>query len=838
MVFKCKMCGANLNIAPTMTVGTCTHCGSTMTLPHLDNDKKANLYDRANHLRRSGEFDKALAIYELILNEDTNDAEAYWSLVLCRYGVEYVEDPKTQQRVPTCHRTQPTPIFADEDYKLALAHADGTARAVYESEAKAIDEIQKGILALSAKEKPFDVFLCYKESDDTGSRTPDSVLAQELYFELTELGYKVFFAKITLENKLGSEYEPYIYAALNSAKVMVVIGTKAKHLNAVWVKNEWSRYLALIKAGQEKVLIPAYKDMDPYDLPEEFSHLQAQDMAKLGFMQDLVRGIRKLVAGHEGDPEEKKTTAPAPTPEESAATPKSLLERAYLFLEDGDFAKASEYFERVLDADPRSSKAYIGKLLIEMGLRQESDLNQYDKAPIDAAGNYQKALRFSDEGYKVQLELYTETIRNNIEARQRREAEAAAEAERKKAEEATERAYQIAKEKSGECTSESQHTLVAQWFEKLGSYKDAEAMAQKHNHMAQKARAESEEQAALNQAATSAKEAKLKKNKIFLAAIGLVTVVAIILVSVLPSANRYNQAQSYMQAGKYEYAISLLEELNDYKDSTELILESKYQQAKQLLAKGQYPQAARALYSLQDYKDSLALLEPLRPLLLLDAESGSYVTLGSYEQDNDLENGPEPIEWLVLEAKDSSFFLLSKYVLDALPFNEEAGNITWAECTLRYWTNTTFLNAAFLPHEQELIQTTIVTTPDNPEYGTSGGNPTEDKVFLLSIQEAEQYLARGKLYSESRYGLPTAYSDTWNLEKEDGNASWWLRSSGEEGYSTSFISYMYTFGAVSTYGTYPDESPGPGVRPAMWVSTDAEWLQTLAQTGELPPDIT
>ena len=59
---------------------------------------------------------------------------------------------------------------------------------------------------------------------------------------------------------------------------MVVLGTKPEYFNAVWVKNEWSRYLALIKAGQKKILIPAYKDMDPYDLPEEFSHLQAQDM--------------------------------------------------------------------------------------------------------------------------------------------------------------------------------------------------------------------------------------------------------------------------------------------------------------------------------------------------------------------------------------------------------------------------------------------------------------------------------------------------------------------------------------------------------------------------------
>ncbi|MBD4337184.1 TIR domain-containing protein, partial [Xanthomonas citri pv. citri] len=78
-------------------------------------------------------------------------------------------------------------------------------------------------------EDPFDVFICYKESDSSGRRTPDSVLANDLYHQLTAAGFKVFFARITLEDKLGTAYEPYIFAALNSAKVMVVLGTRAEY---------------------------------------------------------------------------------------------------------------------------------------------------------------------------------------------------------------------------------------------------------------------------------------------------------------------------------------------------------------------------------------------------------------------------------------------------------------------------------------------------------------------------------------------------------------------------------------------------------------------------------
>lgn len=120
---------------------------------------------------------------------------------------------------------------------------------------------------------------------------------------------------------------------------MVVLGTKPEHFSAVWVKNEWSRYLALIKSGAKKSLIPAYRDMDPYDLPEEFSHLQAQDMDKLGFMQDLVRGIKKLTESDE--PTAASTEQVSVTVNISA-----LLKRMFLFLEDGEFEEADAYCEK------------------------------------------------------------------------------------------------------------------------------------------------------------------------------------------------------------------------------------------------------------------------------------------------------------------------------------------------------------------------------------------------------------------------------------------------------------------------------------------------------------
>lgn len=184
MIFKCKMCGGALEVKNGETVATCEYCGTKQTIPRLDDDKRATMYDRANHFRRNNEFDKAAGIYEQILNEDNTDAEAYWSLVLCRYGIEYVEDPYSHKRIPTVNRAQFTSVFDDDNYKSALRYAGDSQRGVYENEANAINEIQKGILAISQEEEPFDVFICYKETDSNGKRTQDSVIANDLYNEL------------------------------------------------------------------------------------------------------------------------------------------------------------------------------------------------------------------------------------------------------------------------------------------------------------------------------------------------------------------------------------------------------------------------------------------------------------------------------------------------------------------------------------------------------------------------------------------------------------------------------------------------------------------------------
>ena len=287
-VFKCKMCGGNLDVVEGMTVCECEYCGSVQTVPQLDDEKKFNLFSRANRLRFACEFDKASGVYETIITDYPEEAEAYWGLLLCKYGIEYVDDPGTGKKVPTCHRSSFDSIMEDQDFEMVMECSDPASRAVYREEAKAIEALRIAINEVSSKEAPYDIFICYKETDDSGNRTIDSVIAQDVYHALVEKGYKVFFSRISLEDKLGQEYEPYIFAALNSAKIMLAFGTDYEYYNAVWVKNEWSRFLSLIEKGKKKTLIPCYKGIDAYDMPKEFARLQAQETAPLVLHPDGV----------------------------------------------------------------------------------------------------------------------------------------------------------------------------------------------------------------------------------------------------------------------------------------------------------------------------------------------------------------------------------------------------------------------------------------------------------------------------------------------------------------------------------------------------------------------
>ena len=649
-IIKCKMCGGDIEISADKTFGTCEYCGSTMTLPKVDDEQRAAAFNRGNHFRRSGEFDKALAVYERIVAEDDNDAEAHWCCALCRFGIEYVEDPATYEWLPTCHRASFDSFLEDVDYLAALEHSDGITRRQYQKDAAKIAEVQRGILATSQNEQPFDVFLCYKETGEDGQRTRDSLMAQEVYYELTEQGYRVFFARITLEDKAGAEYEPYIFAALNSAKVMVVIGTKPEHFNAVWVKNEWSRFLSMMKKDRSKLLLPCYRDMDPYDLPEALSVLQSYDMSKIGFMQDLIRGVKKVVDA--AKPQETVTETVKETVvvhNEGGSNVQALLKRGNMALEDGEWGKADEFFEQVLNQDAECGAAYLGKFLASKKAKNILDFvksylstveadapteNDAEACPEDTGFIEACAEKYAIESYLAKKEIhqwlyFDRTYCTTRPAFFQRAADTAKElldsdrnftrAEKYSSGESKEQCEELRtglvdtlhqKEEESKRAEQAEQERIAESYrvflrdtEQRLAVRQKECLAQKQADDDEKQRRRMiEEKLAQEEAARKAKKIKIG---IIIGGIAMATIAGFLVVTlgIIPSIN-YSKAADLRAAGDYNSAIAEYEALGDYKDASDHAKECWYLQAEQLQSTGDITHAAIAFGKSSGYKDA------------------------------------------------------------------------------------------------------------------------------------------------------------------------------------------------------------------------------------------
>ena len=284
---NCRCCGGALDTFSNLTV--CKHCGATNFISDVTNRNIIQL-NHANKLRQEREFDNAAGIYDNILSENEPSADILWYRTLCEYGIEYVPDPVSDKYFPTLHRINDESIFNCSFFKQAIELSEGEEQKTLLKEAKYIDEIQTKYLNIAANEDPYDVFVCYKETDiESGDKTEDAELAEELYNELTQKGYKVFFARETLKEKLSIDFEPYIFAALKSAKAMAVVGTRAEYFTSVWVKNEWGRFLKLMEKNPEKQIFFACDD--PEQLPRAFAGKQAQLLGKANAIKNLADNI-------------------------------------------------------------------------------------------------------------------------------------------------------------------------------------------------------------------------------------------------------------------------------------------------------------------------------------------------------------------------------------------------------------------------------------------------------------------------------------------------------------------------------------------------------------------
>lgn len=302
LTLKCKSCGGTIPVDSKESFVTCPYCGNIYDVP-MDEKKEQylNLYSRADDAWDHKDFEEAAELYQQILNIDNTQSEAHFGLVLCKYGITYEIDPVTQKKMPTCNRINRDSILDDKHFLAAVKYGAKDAADSFRSRAQEIDRISRDFLKIVDKEPPYDVFISYKRTAADGSVTQDSKVGRKLYYHLKDKGFKVFFAEETLKTVAGEKYEPYIFAALSSAPVMILMGSCRDHFEATWVKNEWRRYLVLMNQGLKKTLIPAYFDMDPYHMPGELRSLQAMNAIDYTFHEDITEIVRKKVADAKSD---------------------------------------------------------------------------------------------------------------------------------------------------------------------------------------------------------------------------------------------------------------------------------------------------------------------------------------------------------------------------------------------------------------------------------------------------------------------------------------------------------------------------------------------------------
>ena len=426
-------------------------------------------------------------------------------------------------------------------------------------------------------------------------------------------------------------------------------------------ENEWSRYLALIQNekngtgnGSPRVLIPAYRDMDPYDLPEEFSHLQAQDMSKLGFMQDLIRGIRKILgsaSSQVSDTAADNLTGASDVADHNGtsgvdAVIAPLLKRVFLFLEDGDWEEADEYCEKVLDRDPENARAYLGKLMASLYCHTPETLSELD-TPFDENEHYKKVLRFADSSLKAKIIDDAASAQKNhilttaIAAQEEDSVPQLEEAIKLYAQipnwkDADQRAVacqaridekvkDYALEKGA--AEQSKDTIPAlqqavKLFESVSGWKNADQRAELCRKRIEVLKQEAE-----------AEEKRKKRNRKIAAIVASVAAVILVFVIVLnmvliPSYH-YHRGETLREAGEYDAAIAQFEKADGYSDAEEQILATYYANGVALREAGDNMGALAAFQKAGNYEDArVALIDVINQAKMPTIAAKNYHTVG------------------------------------------------------------------------------------------------------------------------------------------------------------------------------------------------------------------
>lgn len=347
------------------------------------------------------DFDEAERLFRLMTEKYPSESMGYWGLMRAKFGIKFERD--SGKAVPSCYISSYEDVRNSEEYKKAIQYAESPEiRQSYERWAAYIADVAAEWRE-KAQKYSYDIFISFKNSDENGGETQDTRDMRDLYDLLRDKGYSVFFSSVTLQREGygGTKSEPYIFNALDKAKVLIVYGSKAEYFSNTWVQNEWRRYLRAMERGEkgENSLLVVYREGVNYkSLPQELrpiqgikydlraseqilyavenavtaaksaqkiarvsikgrekrkaEKLQRLDTVEVGRVKEAVRGEREKLSVRSFGSRGVKLSASA----------ESKLSIAENFLERGNFVDAEKNFDTVLMNSPRDGRALTGKL--------------------------------------------------------------------------------------------------------------------------------------------------------------------------------------------------------------------------------------------------------------------------------------------------------------------------------------------------------------------------------------------------------------------------------------------------------------------------------------------
>ena len=257
--------------------------------------------DRAEELLRMSppRFDDAEDHFRDFIKHYPNHSDGYWGLVRARYGIKY-EDDVTGRKIPSCYKSSYKDFRKDSDFMKALSLAENDY--IYDhlqEQAKLIANVCKEWREEAGKYN-YDVFISFKDEDrGLGISDADRCEMTDLYYYLRDQGYKVFFSPKSMNEYTGKHYDAYIFNALQSAKAMIVYGSKPEYFTTTWVQNEWTRFLRMEANGSKKSgsCIVVYNGFSPYELPPDLRKIQAIDASQQKrFYGEVLNSIHGILA--------------------------------------------------------------------------------------------------------------------------------------------------------------------------------------------------------------------------------------------------------------------------------------------------------------------------------------------------------------------------------------------------------------------------------------------------------------------------------------------------------------------------------------------------------------